>query len=68
LRFKSEVSVRPKVQFLTVVAGEKQDARPRTIPRFKNAIGQEDGEVDTRPNDETRPTELDLEIAIFAAP
>jgi hypothetical protein len=37
-------------------------------PRFKNGAGREEGKVYAKPKDETRPTDLDLEMAIFAAP
>jgi hypothetical protein len=37
-------------------------------PRFRNGASPEEGRMYTRPNDETRPTGLELEMAIFAAP
>jgi hypothetical protein len=37
-------------------------------PRLRNGAGRQEGRMYTRPNDETRPTDLDLEMAIFAAP
>ena len=37
-------------------------------PRFKNGAGREEGKMYAKPKDETRPTDLDLEMAIFAAP
>jgi hypothetical protein len=39
-----------------------------TRPRFRNGAGRQEGKMYTRHKDETRPTDLDLEMAIFAAP
>jgi hypothetical protein len=36
-------------------------------PRFNNGAGRQ-GKMYAKPKDETRPTDLDLEMAIFAAP
>jgi hypothetical protein len=37
-------------------------------PRLKNRAGREEGTMYARPKDESRPTDLDLEMAIFAGP
>jgi hypothetical protein len=50
----------------TVIPAEGSQLARR--PRFKNGAGREEGTMYTRPNDETRPTDLELEMATFAAP
>lgn len=37
-------------------------------PRFKNGAGREEWKMYAKPKGETRPTDLDLEMAILAAP
>jgi hypothetical protein len=45
-----------------------EDPQLATRPRLGNGAGRQEGRTYTRPKDETRPTDLDLEMAIFAAP
>ena len=50
----------------TVIPAEGSQLARRT--RFKYGAGREEGTMYANPKDETRPTDLDLETAIFAAP
>jgi hypothetical protein len=50
----------------TVIPVERSQLLRR--PGFTNGVGREGGKMYAKPKNETRPTDLDLEMAIFAAP